>query len=543
MVPLPYHDAVKYDTIKYTKFAFGALKTRKHFLISTVWAETKRQIPSYIDHDEYVDHIVEGLKQHPELSYDIDPVSGRPGFIKVTPNSKASNGPALSSSSAAAPQSTRKASAPSSSSSVHNSNMKTASSSHSSQNNNSNDKTIANSKNAPAWNGPSVEETADRFITMALKTIEAGQRFAIAYLARQLQGTRLDGISLDEYVNLVVARMQKDARLLYIVDDVGRAFFSSPSANAPKQHPKAAPPSSTSSSSDSSSHATSTISSSTTTTTSSPRNSIMSLSVEDAAEKFTQQILNYQHPSHGASSSSSSSSSSSLTLAQLRSDANRVRPTNWPDESSYFRSIVAKMEQDPRLEKVHHPKNQAAFVKKATSTSSVHNVIHQNNIKTPISLEAAVERFTTAALKALEKIPLFAHSYIRGEAKSVVPPEWGADAYVQSILERMRMDRRLDYDEDDQGRGQFTLARPLSVDEAVAKFRRHVAFRPLDVNVLRMDMRKTLPPHCHIDAYMTQILDALHVELHMRPLPDIVSTITNKAMSVLQVRSVYLDHT
>ncbi|EQC35099.1 hypothetical protein SDRG_07333 [Saprolegnia diclina VS20] len=65
--PLRYNDAINYDVVMYTKYAFSSLTKRQPYYVSKIESELRFRLPSYVDADAYIATLLQQMERHPEI--------------------------------------------------------------------------------------------------------------------------------------------------------------------------------------------------------------------------------------------------------------------------------------------------------------------------------------------------------------------------------------------------------------------------------------------------------------------------------------------
>ncbi|OQR81557.1 hypothetical protein THRCLA_11617, partial [Thraustotheca clavata] len=151
--PLRYHEAINYDVVMYTKYAFSNLTKRQPYFISKLESELRFRLPNYIDADAYIRTLVQQMERHPELEL----VPDRQGQMILRLRSNVHAKPPIP-----------------------------------------------------------YQTAAMEYLNEALDRLQREETYPIAHIIEQARGSRMEGCSQDAYISRVIEKLQRDGRLQFI---------------------------------------------------------------------------------------------------------------------------------------------------------------------------------------------------------------------------------------------------------------------------------------------------------------------------------------
>ncbi|OQR93762.1 hypothetical protein ACHHYP_20092 [Achlya hypogyna] len=440
--PLRYHEAINYDVVMFTKYAFSNLTKRQPYYISKIEQELRFRLPNYIDSDSYIASLVQQMERHPELEISTD----RQGLVFFRLRSNVHVKPPLPYTTAAA-----------------------------------------------------------EYLNEALNCLQRDEAYPISHIIDKVRSSRLEGCAQDAYIARVIERLQRDGRLqfhegptfersyfTFLRRDGGPSLLTTPAPGPPgimaapnMPHPgEAAIEKLTAAALKSlekvqffaapyirgeakkmlpvnwtvddffayitdGMQADLRLQYSESRTGQGQYSLASSVTVEEAAAKLTRRTL--QLASIGLS----------LPLANIYSQAYGVAPPNWILDD-YVQAILGHMCQNPVV--MYNPtercvaRNPAVPVAAPVEATPASGGLKDRLPKKALSVKLAIADFSALALDLLQFVPIFAVSFLHEETKKCLPPQWTHEAYIHRVVQGMKQNPLLRLEQDEKGRAYFCRA-------------------------------------------------------------------------------------
>ncbi|KAG9398540.1 hypothetical protein AC1031_014322 [Aphanomyces cochlioides] len=252
-----------------------------------------------------------------------------------------------------------------------------------------------------------IEATVEKFTTIALKWLATNSKYHVADIVGQTKTSPVQGVSNEELADKIVDRMKQDKRLEFAVDPKGRPVFMLSAQNSEKEVTKSSKE--------------------------------LELATQAEVEKFTTYALN------------TIGNNKYFYVANIEGQV-KTSPVKELSREDFVARIVDRMKIDKRLKFAVCPNGKDVFILPGSQPTTTQPSAALEN-----AIQAAAEKFTASAVKALAKIKYYHVAEIPGQVKVSPVKGISKDDFIAHIVDRMKQDKRLKYATDPSGNPVFML--------------------------------------------------------------------------------------
>ncbi|CAK4806247.1 unnamed protein product [Aphanomyces euteiches] len=250
-----------------------------------------------------------------------------------------------------------------------------------------------------------IEAAVEKFTTIALKWLATNSKYHVADIVGQTKTSPVQGVTNEEFADKIVDRMKQDKRLEFAVDPKGRPVFMLSVQNSEEEATKSSKE--------------------------------LELAIQAEVEKFAIYALN------------TLGNNKYFYVANIEGQV-KTSPVKELSRDDFVARLVDRMKIDKRLKFAVCPNGKDVFVLPGSQPTTTQPSAALEN-----AVQAAADKFTASAIKALAKIKYYHVAEIPGQVKASPVKGISKDDFIAHIVDRVKQDKRLKFATDPCGNPVF----------------------------------------------------------------------------------------